>query len=309
MTQTLPQIARTIAQAFTRPVRSSQPKTPLDYGMAFEQVGFPALDGLALSGWLIPAPAGTAEPRLVVMNHPLYCNKYGYVPSGPIGDLVPVHVEFLKTARHLHDAGYTVLSYDLRNHGDSADSPHGTSGIGAFEWQDAAGAMTFIASRPDLARLPVALVNHCMGANAAIRAMSLAPDLFAQVRALVAVQPISMRYMAEKMIPLFGGGSDLAEIDAALTAEAGLKLADMSPMAFLRDLRVPVLYAQVREDVLTSPEDVQAMHDQTPTRSELLWIEGPLNRFDGYNHFGIHPERMLAFLAASMTRQAERQSI
>lgn len=97
MTQTLPQIARTIAQAFTRPVRSSQPKTPLDYGMAFEQVGFPALDGLALSGWLIPAPAGTAEPRLVVMNHPLYCNKYGYVPSGPIGDLVPVHVEFLKT--------------------------------------------------------------------------------------------------------------------------------------------------------------------------------------------------------------------
>lgn len=75
----------------------------------------------------------------------------------------------------------------------------------------------------------------------------------------------------------------------------------MSPMAFLRDLRVPGLYMQVREDVLTTPEDVQAIHDQTPTRSELLWIEGPLNRFDGYNYFGTHPERMLAFLAESMT--------
>lgn len=296
MTNTLPNAtAQGIAHAFTHPYRSAMPGTPADYGMPFEQVSFPALDGVQLAGWYI-APADGQAQRLAIINHPLYCNKYGFVPAGPIGDMVPVHVEFLKTARQLHDAGFAVLMYDLRNHGESADTADGCSGVGAFEWQDAAGAMGFVAGRADLRDLPVGLVNHCMGANSAIRAMAERPDLFARVRALVAVQPISMRFMAEKMIPLFGGGCDLGDVDRAIQEAAGISLNDMAPGRYLGDLRVPVLYAQVREDVLTAPADVQAIHDATPTESELVWIEGPLNRFDGYNHFGNNPARMLDFL-------------
>ena len=53
MTQTT---AQTIAQMFTRPHRTQMPKTPKDYGMEFEAVTFPSLDGLTLSAWKIPAP-------------------------------------------------------------------------------------------------------------------------------------------------------------------------------------------------------------------------------------------------------------
>ena len=59
---------------------------------------------------------------------------------------------------------------------------------------------------------------------------------------------------------------------------------------------MPVLYSQVREDVLTSPEDLQHIVDNTPTEKKMLWIEGKLNRFDGYNYYGQHPEEMLAWL-------------
>ena len=290
--------AQIIAHMFTRPHRTQMPKTPEDYGMAFESVNFPSLDGINLSAWSIPAkkPYSNSKKVLAIMNHPLYCSKYGFVPEGDVAQLVPVHVEFLKTVQHLHHAGFDVLFYDLRNHGQSDSTADGMSGIGAFEWQDAAGAMVYANAQPQWSKHEIVLVNHCMGANSAIIAMSRHPELFEKVKALVAVQPISMAFMAEKIMGVLGQRCSLDEVDQAIRVLAHIGLAEMSPMATLKDLKVPVLYSQVREDALTSPADLEAIVAHTPTESEMLWIEGPLNRFDGYNYYGEHPERMLAFL-------------
>jgi pimeloyl-ACP methyl ester carboxylesterase len=291
-------VAQQVAVLFTRPHRTAMPKTPLDYGMEFKAVEFPALDGVNLSAWFIPAKQ--SNQKLAVMNHPLYCSKYGFVPEGDVAQLVPVHVEFMKTAQHLHNAGFDILFYDLRNHGESAATAKGFSGIGAFEWQDAAGAMVYVNQHPQLSQLPVVLVNHCMGANSAIIAMSKRPDLFTKVKALVAVQPISMAYMAEKVAPMLGGNTSLAEVDQAIKDLAQIGLDDMSPMSTLKDLKVPVLYSQVRQDALTSPADLEAIVAATPTETQMVWIEGNLNRFDGYNYYGEHPEVMLEFIAKHM---------
>ena len=199
--------AQKIAAAFTQPYRTQMPKTPLHYGMSFEEVTFESLDGLQLSAWLI---LNQDSSKLAILNHPLYCSKYGFVPEGEIGQLVPVHVEFLNTVKHLYDNGFTVLSYDLRNHGASQASKDGFAGIGYYEWQDAVGAMQYVAKDERLKNMDVALVSHCMGANASIRAMSLHPKWFEKVKVMVAVQPINMRYMAEKFIPIFGGGATVA---------------------------------------------------------------------------------------------------
>lgn len=288
-------VAQQIAQLFTRPHRTAMPKTPADYGMDYEVIEFPALDGVTLSAWFIPAKQSSGH--LAVMNHPLYCSKYGFVPEGDVAQLVPVHVEFMKTAQHLHAVGLDILFYDLRNHGQSAATANGLSGIGAFEWQDAAGAMVYVNQHPRLQHSEVVLVNHCMGANSAIIAMSKRPELFTNVKALVAVQPISMVYMAEKIAPMLGGNTPMAEVDEAIQHLAGISLYDMSPMQALKDLKVPVLYSQVREDALTSPADLEAIVAATPTPKQMVWIEGPLNRFDGYNYYGEHPEVMLDFIA------------
>jgi pimeloyl-ACP methyl ester carboxylesterase len=293
MTQTTNATAQKIAAAFTQPYRTQMPKTPLDYGMAFETVTFPSVDGVQLSAWLMHNPN---SQKLAILNHPLYCSKYGFVPEGEIGQLVPVHVEFLKTAKHLYDDGFTVLFYDLRNHGQSQASGNGFAGIGYYEWQDAVGAMHYVAQHERLKNMDIALVSHCMGANASIRAMSLHPEKFERVKVMVAVQPINMRYMAEKFIPIFGGGASVEDVDVALQDLAGFSLSEMSPYAYLKDLKVPVLYAQVREDVLTDPEDLTYIHAHTPTTSKMLWIEGKLNRFDGYNYFGEQPQEMLSWI-------------
>lgn len=298
MSQNTANTAQAIAQMFTRPHRTKMPKTPADYGMPFEAVSFQSLDGVNLSAWSIPSPKPYSDSKrvLAVMNHPLYCSKYGFVPEGDVAQLVPVHVEFLKTVRHLHDAGFDVLFYDLRNHGQSDSTTDELSGIGAFEWQDAAGVMVYINEQPHWLDHELVLVNHCMGANSAIIAMSRRPELFEKVKALVAVQPISMAFMAEKIMGIMGQRCTLEEVDQAIRDLAQIGLDDMSPMKALADLKVPVLYSQVRQDVLTSPADLEAIVANTPTQAEMLWIEGELNRFDGYNYYGEHPERMLTFL-------------
>lgn len=284
--------AQKIAAAFTQPYRTKMPKTPLDYGMAFEKVSFLSEDGLQLSAWLMP----NSGDKLAILNHPLYCSKYGFVPEGDIAQLVPVHVEFLKTAKHLHDAGFSILFYDFRNHGQSEASKDGFTGIGYYEWQDAVGAMRYVAQDERLKSMDVALVSHCMGANSSIRAMSLHPELFEKVKVMVAVQPIDMRYMAEKFIPIFGGGATVDDVDVAMQQLAGFSLNEMSPYAYLKDIKVPVLYSQVRQDVITDPADLEYIVEHTPTEKKMVWIEGELNRFDGYNYFGDNPAEMLDWI-------------
>ena len=46
--------------------------------MLTEDVFFPAQDGVTVEGWFIPADSD----RLIVCNHPMSCNRYGYPVGG-----------------------------------------------------------------------------------------------------------------------------------------------------------------------------------------------------------------------------------
>lgn len=57
---------------------------------------------------------------------------------------------------------------------------------------------------------------------------------------------------------------------------------------------MPTLVAQVRNDFLTRPSNVQEIFDTLSSRDkQLFWIEGTDQRFQGYNYFGKNPKLML----------------
>ena len=64
---------------------------------------------------------------MIIIGHPATFTKYGYnldsekvyAKSGYVRD-----VEFVPAAKHLVEAGYSVLMYDQRNHGESGASPN-----------------------------------------------------------------------------------------------------------------------------------------------------------------------------------------
>ncbi|MFF0384215.1 alpha/beta hydrolase [Streptomyces sp. NPDC004286] len=274
--------------AFSR--RSPVVRHPDEYGLTYENVRFPASDGTVLEGWFIPA----ASDKLVIANHPSPCNRYGYpghLPeySTPFADF---EVNFLPDYKNLHDAGYNVLAYDLRNHGESAAADGGVCGIGLLEYQDVLGSIRYGRERLGIDNSRIGLLSRCLGADATIVAMSKHPEEFEGVRALVAVQPVSLRALAETATTGIPGGIEsFAQQIKTLT---GFEIDEMSPHEYAKDITTPTLVAQVHQDSATSPADVQGIYDNLASEEKkLLWIEGTTRRFDGYNYFPENPEQMI----------------
>lgn len=130
--------------SIVRPLRSVLHKTPDDYGLpGWQNIYFQSDDGTPLEGWYIPAK-GAQSDKLVIFNHALPMCRAGF--PGHLGEpwsmYDAVEIDFVLQQKHLSDAGYNVLAYDIRNHGTSSAANGGISGIGRWEWRDCVGVKT-----------------------------------------------------------------------------------------------------------------------------------------------------------------------
>lgn len=180
-----------LVSAMQNPARSPILRSPADDGIAFEDIFFPAMDGVTIEGWFIPGDSD----RLIIANHPIWANRYGFP-----GHLKPysdaweasgnnIEVNFMPDYKHLHEAGYNILAYDLRNFGQSAAGSGGVIGNGIREYRDVIGSLRYVRSRSDLKNLKLGLLSRCCGMNATMVAMSKHREEFDDVRAIVAPQP------------------------------------------------------------------------------------------------------------------------
>jgi pimeloyl-ACP methyl ester carboxylesterase len=287
-------VSRTIIHLDRQPV----PKTPRDYGMDFQNIEFKTADGVKIKGWLIPSVLN----KLIIVTHVGGLTKYGSTKQfRSMSKLFNEEIEFLKVARHLHREGYWVLMFDFRNHGESGSSPNGgKAGVGLEEYQDVLAAMSYIQNGNELKDKEVGFVSFCMGANSTIIAMSKNPDSFRNVKCLVAVQPISMevfvRTYLKKRFSSFGGKLLFPVVKAFVNWQSKYPLESMSPASFVKDIEVPTLYVQTRNDPWTEPSDIMGFYENTRVTKEFFWLEGLTHRFQGYQYFGDHPEKMLWWL-------------
>jgi len=287
-------ISRTVIHLDRQPV----PKTPKDYGLDFQNVEFKAADEVKIKGWLIPG----ALDKLIIITHVGGLTKYGSTRTfRSMSKLYNEEIEFLKVAQHLHNEGYWVLMFDFRNHGESDPSPNGgKAGIGLEEYQDVVAAMDYIQNSNDLKDKEIGFVSFCMGANSTIIAMSKKPDKFKTVKCLVAVQPISMevfvRTYLKRRFTSFGGKLLFPLVKRFVNWQSKYRLEDMSPANFVKDIKVPTLYVQTRNDAWTEPSDITGFYENTRPTKEFSWLEGLNHRFQGYQYFGDNPEKMLWWL-------------
>ena len=301
VTNKLDPLVEIYAQMFAHGVRTPVLRRPDEYGMAYEDVFFPAMDGITLEGWFIPAEG---SQKLLVVNHPMTCNRYGFP-----GHLAPwntmfggFEVNFLPELKALQEAGYNILTYDLRNHGRSSSDPAGTSGLGLVEARDVVGSVRYAKQRwPEMA---VGLWSRCMGGNSTMVAMDLYPEEFADIRALAVVNVVSGRTFIEK-------GAELAKMDPQKAAErldvrirelTGFRLDEETPRPHAHAVKVPTFMAQLKRDFLIHGEqDGQEIFDALGAEDkELFWIGDSNQRFYAYNYFGDHPEKLIAWFDAHM---------
>jgi uncharacterized protein len=295
LTATILTIGYFFSSVILHPNRQPIVRTPKEYGLAYEDVGFKSTDDLRLKGWFIPVEGVT--DRAIIMTHPFPFNRHGFLAKNQgFPPLCTINVDLLKTALALHLAGYPVLMFDFRNTGESES---GVTGVGLNEYQDILGAVTYLRQRADLRNPKIGFVSFCMGANSTIVALSKAADQLQEICFLVAIQPVSAdvfvrRYLRAVYTPLSVFLADI--VDRFIQWRGGYPLKAMTPIPYAKDINTPTLYIQAPADRWTTVEDTQSIFDAIPGEKEIWWVEGITRRFDTYNYIGEHPERVIEFI-------------
>ena len=304
-------LLRRFAEGFgtTDQVRAPVLHTPSERGLDYEDVTFPSLDGTPLEGWFIPS---AGSDKLVIANHPM-----GFCRSGQPTHLDPwnsewgssgngFEVDFVPDYKILHDAGYNVLAYDLRNHGLSGSANGGGSTSGWFEARDVVGSLRYSRSREETKDMTTGLFSRCLGCNSTFAAMTQYPEEFEGVRCLVAPQPVTTHIIVRHQLALAGVPEDrlddaITDLDQRIQITTSLGFASRDNREWARNVRVPTFLYQVHDDVLTDLSDVQTTFDNIPLEEKKLqWVQGTTARWDGYLEFQRHPEPMLEWFEQYM---------
>jgi hypothetical protein len=246
--------------------------------MDFEEAWFPSMDGVPLEAWFIPADSD----RLLIINHPMTCNRYGFPGHLPeykayFGGF---EVNFLPELRHLHNAGYNILTYDLRNCGRSGEGNGGISGLGLLECRDVVGSVRYAKQHPRLSQMRTSLFSRCVGGNSTIIAMSKWPGEFKHIEALTLLNVVTVRRSSSVVRRTFTLIPEEAakRPDERCRETSGFSLFDFRPQNY--GAGVDSLAAQTKE---------------------LLWIEQSNLRFYACNHFGQYPERPIGWFDRYMS--------
>ncbi|HRQ37944.1 MAG TPA: alpha/beta fold hydrolase [Chloroflexota bacterium] len=287
-------LAAYFARQIVSPPRLRLWVTPGELGMPYDNVQFPALDGIRLSGWFIPAPAHSRRKgATVIMVHGWPWNRLGTTAVSLLDKLTNSQsVELIRLAHALHQDGFNVLMFDLRNHGESAAAPPVTFGI--EESKDLLGAAAFVKTRPEVDPQRIAAIGFSMGGNTVLYSLPQTRE----IQAAIAVQPTSVgvfaeRYGRDNLGPLSFFILPLAE--KLYQMQGGRPFHDIRPgSAAAHAGRVPVLYIQGSGDAWGSAADVAQMAAATPNPSGPLFVEST-HRFDGYQYLLNNPQIATAF--------------
>lgn len=287
-------VAVVFAQRLVKPPRQRLWATPEDLGLGYEDVQFPAHDGVRLSGWFIPAADTSRRKKAtIVLVHGWPWNRLGEAAEDPISTFTgATPVDLLRLAYALHQDGFHVFTFDLRNHGESAAMSPLT--FGQQEAYDVLGALTYLDGRSDVANDRIGVIGFSMGANtvlyalpqtnlirAAIAVQPTTPSVFANRLGRYLLGPFGMPVMwLTELLYQFAGGSRFSAYQPAFAAAGAGE--------------TPVLYVQGKGDEWGSMEDVAHMAAVTPAASGPLFVEA-LHRFSGYQYLVDNPKIATSF--------------
>lgn len=237
------------AHSLIHPRRICVGGTPSDYGLPYESVSFPSLNGLILRGWFIPA----IKPRATVV----FCHGYA-------GSKAPD----LQYVPQFRAHGYNVLLFDFRAHGESNGSK---SSLVYYERLDLLGAIAYLQQR---GIHQVGLMGFSMGAAVAI---SSAP-LSKAVRAVVAdsgfaeLKTILSAHLQNRGAPRFVASIMSNLIIWAAGQRLGCSLPESDPLRWVgRIAPTPLFLIHGEKDRSIPVSDAYRLYEAANQPKEL-WV-------------------------------------
>jgi len=138
--------------------------TPATFGLTYEEVTIsPRGENLQLTAWYIPS---VESSQAVILVHGRDASKQNAI-SGKIVEL----------SSALYDAGFAVLTIDMRGHGESEGDRYS---FGVYERYDVLGALDFLIAK-GYKPANIGILGISMGGGAAMGAASIEPGIGALV--------------------------------------------------------------------------------------------------------------------------------
>ena len=278
---------------------------PANYGLEYEDVEFKATDGVTLRGWLIK---GRTDKVIIQSHFALYSCRAGYTNEGK-GRMMngyPTDVHFLRQAKYLNDAGYTVLMYDFRNHGESDTFRDGFITQSSDESLDVIAAVDFMTKHPDYLGADIGLLSICMGLGSTIYAYGRDGGLkdHPQIRCIFGVQPLDYAHWLQATgLPQWLQRGTFRYLQRASHAD----FANDSWRPFVGEVSVPIKVVQNKNDGFLDRDFVEGAFADLTVEKEMLWIELPdlgnrgHNRMAAYDWVGTADETVLDWFARYMS--------
>jgi pimeloyl-ACP methyl ester carboxylesterase len=288
-------LAAVIARLVISPPRQPLWASPEDFGLPYQNLEFPARDGLRLSGWFIPVKGREGRDRAatLVIVHGWPGNRLGTASEITLSGMPgSTPTRLLPLAEKLHQAGYQLLMFDLRNHGRSASARPVTFGL--REANDLLGALDCLTGRPDVDPQRIGVIGFSAGANTLLYALPRTDS----IAAAVAIQPVSPSVFSQRYAEHFLG--PLGKLVLLLTelfyrAAGGLRWSAIDPIfAAAGAGNTPVLYVQGRGDPWGGAENVAQMAAATANAPEPLLVDAG-GRGGAYQHMIEDPDILNAY--------------
>lgn len=275
--------SKAISDLMIKPGKSPVFETPELYHLDYEDVTFKTSDNLTLSGWLIK---GGSDKVIIQSHFGVQCSRCGYTQDGKgmmKNALWTSDIHFLNQAQYLIKADYSVLMFDMRNHGNSEQK--GWVSWGLQERKDIIAAVKFIAQHPKYQTANIGLLSICMGQGATTFAFGLEAEMqqIKQLKAMISVQPLTYDYFVKAMgLPNFlieaGNKYNLEQRQTDLTGDSFLP--------YVKDISVPTLVIQNQNDPMTNIEMVKQYYADLSVEKEMLWLDLDKKRGAAYDWLG-----------------------
>ena len=262
------------AWQFTGPARRPLKADPAKFLTKFENVRFPARDGVALTGWFVPC---TGAKQVVVLLHGFGSER----------------TQMLARAKLLHDHGYAALLYDARGHGESSGA---RVSFGWCETRDLLGALDWLRSRGFTE-------FGCIGESQGGATIALAAPELRDVRWVVleSVYPTLSNAVDRRFRRTIGLPGWLAGALMIPLAEwrIGLRTDTISPRDAVAKLSCPVLVMSGDRDEHTRPDDARQVFERA-REPKSYWLVPGADHVDLYGFAKRdYEQHLLEFISAA----------
>jgi alpha-beta hydrolase superfamily lysophospholipase len=236
-------------------------RDPADAGIYFRDVTLTTADGLHLSAWYVPAIDGSINAPTALLAHGLFESKHSML------HLVP----------WLHEAGYNVMLFDFRGHGQSDKAP---TTVGRKEVLDVKAALDWLEGEG--VGEGVGGIGMSMGAAALVN---------------TAVQ--DDRLDALVLDSLFANWND-TDFAKDYRLPPGWLVPDVpNPEDLMPHIHVPVFIIHGTADILTKVEHAYRLYESA-NEPKYLWINDSGHAWSSWTYPDAYRERVLDFFDTAL---------